>query len=136
MKRKQLNNLVIVDGTYSKEELEAIRQVTDMSDPGSVSLEITAQTTLEDIKEAWPEIKKLQEKIVGYKKRVREKAYPERDERIIELWKQKKNPPDIVPILESEGFGEISRNQVSNIISRYTKKYGRRRGDLIETIVV
>lgn len=99
-----------------------------------VVIKINGKTRIKDIKNAWGKIKKIQKRLVDYKKINKEELYRERDRRIIELKIQKNTSQDIAAILRNEPPGfDVDPGHVRKIISRKGEEYGYKKNrDVLE----
>ena len=90
-----------------------------------VLISIEADTTLEDIKAAWPNIKSTKKKLRYYKQ---DKFQPlkkfDRDQRAYELQLENKTNKQIATILTQEFKNVFSYAEIPKIIQRHKKRLG------------
>lgn len=91
-------------------------------DKKKIFIEIYADTTIEDIREAWPMIKKWQKDMLGYKEgRKRKTTYYNMNKRIFELHQKNTPHEEISTIIEREFGRKIIYYDISKIINRFKK---------------
>lgn len=94
----------------------------NLEDKKKIFIEVYAETTIEDIREAWPMIKKWQKDTLGYKKgRKRKTTYYSMNKRIFELHQKNTSNEDISTIIEKEFGRKILYYDISKIINRFKK---------------
>lgn len=88
-----------------------------------IALEIDADTTLKDIKQVWPWVKRMQKDLM-YKRA--DKFQPiknfERDQRIYELQQEGRSEKDIGDIIQREFGDSLDYNEINIAIKRYKKR--------------
>jgi hypothetical protein len=87
-------------------------------------LHIDEDTTLEDIKEIWPDVKEHQKNLI-YKKNEKYQPIPnlDRDKRAYELEKEGKSYDEISGIIYEEFNIWLGYNEIGILINRYKKRF-------------
>lgn len=89
-----------------------------------ISIEINEDTTLDDIKAIWPDVRTHQE-MLAYKKQKKYQPIKnsERDKRIYELSSEGKTLDQIGDIINIEFNDAMDHNQIGIVLSRYKKRH-------------
>jgi len=122
-RREWLRNFVLTGSPSMTEGYTGIRFTKEPGYDGrnEIHIIITDNTTLEDIKNIWPEITKLQGK--GSRKRQPYKNR-KRNQKAYQLFKEGESLKEIANKLSEEFEGTYTDNDISHIIRRYKQKLG------------